>query len=338
MMRRENVTGEKAAGWANGWLVFFYSVPSRPVSCRMKIWRRLVKAGAVPLKGAVYVLPFSDEHYELLQWLVSEIAGMKGEGAFARIDRVETMTDAEIIALFNRQRLDDYRPVGKNLDDIESRLSSIQKGAAPRNIKAIHAQLSKLGKDFEGIRAVDFFGSAEGAALGQRLADAGSRLDRLAGIDAPAEKPETVAPRSAADYQGRTWTTRTNPFIDRMASAWLIRKFIDKSAVFHFADDQNAETAARNSITFDMRNGDFTHVGDRCTFEVLVESFAIKDRALKQMAEIVHDLDMKDGKFGASEAAGLENILAGIRKTAKDDSDALEKGIAVFEMLYVSKS
>jgi hypothetical protein len=151
------------------------------------------------------------------------------------------------------------------------------------------------------------------------------------------ESPAAISPRAVDAFQGKIWVTRKKPFIDRMASAWLIKRFIDRGATFDFIDEHNVDVADRNSIVFDMRGGEFTHVGDLCTFEVLVKSFGFKDRTLKKIAEIVHDLDTKDEKYKSAEARGLEDILIGIRKTAKDDRDALEKGMQVFEMLYMSK-
>jgi len=322
-----------------GWLIFYYTVPSRPVSNRMKVWRKLNKAGAVQMKGAVYILPFTDEHYEFLQWLVSEIAEMKGEGAFTRIEHIDTMKDSEIIALFNQQRGNDYAFTGKALDDIERRLGSIQKGAKARNIKGISEQLKKIRRDFDDIRRIDFFSSREGASLGERIGRAGGALRALSGVDTTAETPPAIAPRKAADYQGKVWVTRKRPFIDRMASAWLIRKFIDGNAVFAFVDEEeDLDKITKGSTTFDIRGGEFTHAGDLCTFEVLIRAFGLRDRTLKKISEIVHDLDMKDEKYKPAEAKGMEDILSGIRKTAKDDGDILEKGIAVFEMFHASKN
>jgi len=320
-----------------GWLLFFYSVPSKPVSNRMKVWRRLMKAGAVQLKGAVYVLPFNDEHYELLQWLVSEISEMKGEGAFTRIEHIDTMKDSEIIALFDRQRVDDYRVTGKTLDDFERRLGSIRRGGKAQNIKELSEQFGRLLKEFEEVKRVDFFSSKEGAALNERIKRAAAELKKLSGAEIAKESPLAISTRAVDAYQGKIWVTRKRPFIDRMASAWLIRRFIDNSASFDFIDEKDMDSAGKNSVVFDMRGGEFTHVGDLCTFEVLIKSFGFKDKNLKKMAEIVHDLDVKDGKYGPAEAKGLEDILIGIRKTAKDDGDALEKGMQVFEMLYVSR-
>jgi hypothetical protein len=319
------------------WLLFFYSVPSKPVSNRMKVWRKLMKAGAVPLKGAVYILPFSDEHYELLQWLVSEIAAMKGEGAFTRIERIETMKDIEIVALFDRQRAADYRTIGKALDDLERRLGSIRQGGRVRGAEGLSDEFDRLLKESDEVRKIDFFCAKEGKILEGKLKRIRAELMKLAGAETTQQRPAAISTRAADAYQGKTWVTRRRPFIDRMASAWLIKRFIDKRASFDFIDEQEQDAVPKNAVVFDMRGGDFTHVADLCTFEVLVRSFGIKDKTVKKMAEIVHDLDTKDEKYGSAEAKGVEDILSGIRKTAKDDPDALEKGMQVFELLYMAK-
>ena len=321
-----------------GWILFFYSVSSKPVSNRMKVWRRLTKAGAVQLKGSVYILPYNDEHYEFLQWLVSEIAEMKGEGAFTRIEHIDSMKDSEIIALFDQQRANDYTTIEKALDDLERRLGSIRQGGKAQNTKGLSDQFSKLLKEFEDVKRVDFFFSKEGEALNERIKRVGADLKKLSGTETKEESPVTISSRAVDAYRGRVWVTRKKPFIDRMASAWLIKRFIDTRASFSFIDEKNVDAVGKDSVAFDMRGGEFTHIGDLCTFEVLVKSFGFKDKNLKKMSEIVHDLDMKDEKYKSAEAKGLEDILIGIRKTAKDDADALERGMAVFEMLYVSKS
>jgi hypothetical protein len=123
-----------------------------------------------------------------------------------------------------------------------------------------------------------------------------------------------------------------------MASAWLIRRFIDKDAVFQFIDERERNGLGKEAVVFDVREGDFTHQGDLCTFEVLMQTFGVKDKAVKKIAELVHDLDIKDGKYDNPETSGVEEILSGIRKTAKNDDETIEKGMAVFEMLYASKS
>lgn len=323
---------------SGGWLLFFYTVPSKPVSNRMKVWRKLIKAGAIPLKGAVYLLPANDDHYELCQWLVNEIAAMQGEAAFAKIERIETMDEATIVALFNQQRANDYETVKKGLEEFEQRVNNVAIGGQGLNHQELSEQLNRLRKEFQETRGIDFFSSTTGNLLEGELTRLAGDLDRLhhrsSGNDARAA---TVASKASADYQGRLWVTRKKPFVDRMASAWLIKRFIDPEASFAFIDDQAGEQAAAEAILFDLPGGEFTHVGELCTFEVLLKAFGLKNKPLQKMAAIIHDLDIKDEKYGAGEGQGLEAILSGIRKTASDDRESLEEGMRVFELLHASK-
>ncbi len=320
----------------NGWLLFFYSVPSKPVSNRMKVWRRLAKAGAIQFKGAVYILPYSDENYELFQWLVSEVASTKGDAAFVRVENIETAKNNEVINIFNQQREKDYRVLMKSTEELERKISSIRKGGGSQNNKKLLDHLNRLNKEFEGIRAVDFFSSKAGESLKKQIEALGSGMKEISRSGAKEQKI-ILSPKHISDYKNKTWVTRENPFIDRMASAWLIKKFIDKNAVFAFGGEKDIAGLDKNSVAFDIREGEFTHVGDMCTFEVLLRSFGLKDKTLRKIAEMVHELDMKDEKYKNSEAKGIEEILTGIRKTAKNDTEAIEKGMAVFEMLYASK-
>ncbi|MBI5556098.1 MAG: chromate resistance protein [Deltaproteobacteria bacterium] len=319
------------------WLLFFYSVPSKPVSNRMSVWRKLMKAGAVSLKGAVYILPFTPEHYEFLQWLVTEIKAMNGDAAVVSIEKVDTIKDSEIVDLFNQTRRSDYLAIRQDLDGLGRKLSNIKKGGQGQNLKGLSGQLDKIFKAFAEIQRIDFFLSAEGVQLRASLDLMHNELNQLSGTPKKTEKTAVVSQKLASDYQGRVWATRKRPFVDRMACAWLIKHFIDKDAVFEFVDENKIDALPATTIVFDIYGGEFTHVGDLCTFEVLIKTFGFKDKALKLIAETVHDLDMKDAKYQAPEAMGVEHILAGIRKSASEDSVALALGMQVFEMLYVSK-
>jgi len=319
-----------------GWLIFFYSVPSKPVNARMKIWRRLAKAGAVLIKGAVYVLPYNEENLELCQWLVSEVASMKGEGAFVSVDKIETMNEREIIELFNYQRGRDYSLIEKNMEGLERKISSVRKGTETQDHKKLLDQLHKSLREFEEIRKIDFFSSRAGNDLKKKIKNIESEIKEISGFTVK-KQSVVLTHKRIEDYQGKTWVTRKKPFIDRIASAWLIRSFIDKKPVFEFIDEKQLERIDKGVIPFDIRGGEFTHLADLCTFEVFVRTFSIKERALKKIAELVHELDIKDEKYKNSETKGIEDILMGIRKTAKDDMEILEKGMTVFDMLYASK-
>ncbi len=321
---------------AREWLLIFYSVPSHPVSNRMMIWRKLAKAGAVQLKGAVYILPATEEHEELLQWIIGEVKSMGGDGAFVRTAEIRTMTDADIRRLFTTQADQEYHRLEKTLDVLERKIQSIRKGTKSEEGKRLAAEAAKLSKEFEEVGKRDYFSSPTGQIMRKRIQAQEAAL-RETGKKAPAEAA-IVKGRRRQDYQGKNWATRKNPFVDRMASAWLIKRFIDPKASFVFIDERDVTSVDNTTLAFDMRSAEFTHVGDLCTFEVLVKSFGIKDKAVKKIAEIVHDLDVKDDKYGKPEASGIEEILTGIRKTAKSDTDGLERGMAAFEMLYQSKT
>ncbi len=314
------------------WLLIFYSVPAHPVSGRMKIWRRLARAGAVQLKGAVYILPCSDEHQELFQWIIGEVKSLGGDGSFVRTPRIETLSYAEVRRLFNEERDAEYRELEKAVDSLERSLQGTRKSG--RN--SFPQALASLRKTYEDIRSRDFFDAPLGKETSKRL----QRVEALIkGLEKELpEKPAQLGRKDPRAYRRRVWVTRTRPFIDRMASAWLIRRFVDPGATFRFIDEKELGRLAPSEVAFDMQGGEFTHHGELCSFEVLVRSFGIKDRAVRKIAGIVHDLDLKDDKYGSSSAGGIEEVLTGIRKTAKDDAAMLEQGMAVFEMLYRSRT
>ena len=319
-----------------GWLLFFYSVPSKPVNARMKIWRRLAKAGAVQIKSAVYILPYNEDNYELCQWLVSEVMAMKGDGSFVSVKKIETIKDDDIVTLFNNQREQDYRIIEKSLEEIERKTNSVRKGAGMQGGKSLSDQLNKHLREFEETKKIDFFESKKGIALKKKF---DALLKEIKGLTlSGVRQTPVISTRRIEDYQKKIWATRKKPFVDRMASAWLIKRFIDKKAEFTFIDEKDMETLDKDIVTFDVREGEFTHAGEMCTFETIVKSFGLKDKTLKKISELAHELDMKDGKYNNPEAKGIEDILSGIRKTAKNDSGILEKGMTVFEMLYASKT
>jgi len=303
----------------------------------MKIWRKLAKAGALQLKGAVYILPLTEEHYEFFQWLVSEVSSMGGEAAFTRIDAIDSMRDQEIIDLFNQHKDVEYQTLGGALEDLETKVNSVRKGSKSQNPKALSEQIAKLSRSYEEALKTDFFVSKSGSAFSSRLNSLHKAIKSLSGA-AIEVRPVSVPLRKIGDYQGKIWISRKRPFVDRMASAWLIRRFIDRNAVFRLVDEREMATVAKDHVTFDVSGGVLTHVGDLCTFEVLVRTFGMKDRAVRKIAEIVHELDIKDDKYRNPETRGLEEILSGLRKAVKDDTELLEKGMSVFEMLFLSKA
>jgi hypothetical protein len=320
-----------------GWLLIFYSVPSRPVSNRMRIWRKLSKIGAVHLKGTVYILPYNEENYEFCQWLVSEVSSMGGEGTFVNVKAIETIKEEEITNLFNSQREMDYHKIATGIEGLGRKIESARKGGGSKDDRKFLEELGRYEKEFQEIRKIDFFSSKVGSTLEKRLKELYGKIRDISGAPVKEQSP-TIMPKSVREYKNKIWVTRKKPFVDRMASAWLIRNFIDKGAIFKFIDERDMKVLGKDTVTFDIRGGEFTHVGDMCTFEFLLKSFNIKDRTVKKIAEVVHEIDIKDDRYKNPETSGIEDILTGIRKVIIDDQEAIEKGMSLFEMLYASKT
>lgn len=322
------------------WLLFFYSLPAAPVKNRVKIWRKLAKTGAVPLKGGVYILPDNEEHHEMLQWMLAELPGLKGEGLLLKTDAIEPLQQEDIISLFNDQRLPQYQELEKKIDDFFGRLSNLRKGGKDRKSTSLFRQYEKIQGEFQVVQLRDFFRSAKGKDLAVLLGTLRKQLEEFSVTEnnrGTAIATTLTNGRNLASFSGLTWMTRKRPFVDRMASAWLVRRFIDAKAIFAFKEESELrDLTSQLEVSYDVRGGDFTHVDDLCTFEVLTKSFGLVDPGLDALARIVHDIDIKDGKFAAPEAHVVEMIIKGIRNRDLPDGETLEQGIAVFEALYLS--
>lgn len=320
------------------WLLFFYTVPAKPAGSRTKIWRKLARIGAIKLKGSIYLLPQNEEHFEILQWLTAELSSLGGSGAFAQTRRIEPFNTDEIISLFNNERTGDYRRLGEKFDALEQKIAKYRQESGPHKLTD---QVNKLERQLIGIKKIDFFTAEAGVELKARLGTLKKKLDRLTRAEnknIPAAEDKTTIPqRRKKNYQNRTWVTRANPFVDRMACAWLIKTFIDRQATFVFTDDTHA-LSLKNSqlVTYDISGGEFTHVNELCTFEVIQLVFGLHDRGLAKLSRIVHALDLHDDKAKIPETEGVEMILTGIQKTAADSNSALQKGMDVFAALYAS--
>ncbi|MBF0344911.1 MAG: chromate resistance protein [Nitrospirae bacterium] len=326
--------------YENKWLVFFYSVPTMPVNNRVKIWRRLAKSGALQFKNSIYVLPYTDAHYEFFQWLLCEVTAVNGDGEFIKIERFETLKDSEIVHMFNLQREKDYDAIEDKLQGIERDLNSVKilsSEKVPKKLKKLMDQSNRLLNEFEDIRKIDFFLTNKAGDLKEKIVVVKGEIINLAGSDVQEQAIPLLTTKRLEDYQAKVWVTRKRPFVDRLASAWLIKRFIDTSALFNFVDNEAVGGIDKDTVTFDIRGGDFTHVGELCTFEVLIRVFGLKDGALNNIAEIVHKIDIKDGRNGTPETKAIEELLVGLDRTARDDLEALQMGMTLFEMLYASK-
>ncbi|HEX6565985.1 MAG TPA: chromate resistance protein ChrB domain-containing protein [Chthoniobacterales bacterium] len=301
------------------WLFLLFNLPAKHASERVKVWRRLKKFGAVQLKTSTYVLPDEPVHYERFQWLAKEIDDGGGEATLVRVKDIEGMPYAAVVALFNEARARDY-------DEIVEPLTQLIKERKGRKLVAetFAGELEKVRKRFLEIQEIDYFQSTRGE-------DTRALFQKAESLDAYKKKPETRARLRVEDFRGKTWVTRPRPEIDRVGSAWLITKFIDQNAKFVFA---NTPAAAPGAIPYDMFEVEFSHHADACTFETLLERFAIRDRAVLRIAELIHDADLEDEKFHRVEGFGVEQIFKGWAKQGLTDQQILTKGFDCFDALY----
>ena len=316
------------------WILLIHQLPPKPTNLRVRIWRKLQGLGAIAIKNSVYVLPASERAHEDFQWLKQEIESANGEAAVFRADSVEGATDEEIIAAFRKARDEEFGNIGAQFERLASAIREQDRGnhLSSGRLAAYETEIAKLHAELERITANDFFGAKERQA-------AASSYQRCQKALRAAKGPAERAPRSRAkkgvrdpaEYQGRRWVTRRNLHIDRLVSAWLIRQFIDKRPRFYFvAEGETIEGA----IPFDMFGGDFGHQGDDCTFETMLKQFGLTDvRGLGDLAEIVHDIDLKDNKFCWLEAIGLDAIISGLSRNVRSDRKLLAQTGSIFDGL-----
>ena len=309
------------------WLLLIHQIPPRPSYLRVKVGRRLQALGAVAVKNSVYVLPRGESALEDFQWVRGEIVAGGGDASVCEARFVEGLSDGAVQSLFDAARETDYAELAREARRLHQSLARRGKHPARTNEQVV-AALTRLRKRLQDVVAIDFFAANGREAVEGLLWSVETALRPSAGED-PRGPGEAQSPP-----RGRTWVTRTGVHVDRIASAWLIRRFIDPEARFEFvrADDR----AKPGDLRFDMFEAEFTHEGELCTFEVLRRRFGIDDGALREIGEIVHDVDLKDGKFSPPEAPGLARLMAGIAMRHKDDEARLQDGASVLDALYES--
>jgi hypothetical protein len=305
----------------SAWLLLIHQIPPKPGYLRVKIWRRLQALGAVAIKNTVYALPLREQTTEDLQWVLREIVEGGGDGTLCEARFVDGLTDSQVEALFHSARDADYAQIAEDARRLE--------GSATDTIESretLATQLARLRRRFTDVTAIDFFGAPGREPVEGLLTALEARAQPRAAADASGG-------HALASLRGRTWVTRTGIHIDRIASAWLIRRFIDPAATFKFVPAKGYRPEA-GELRFDMFEAEFTHIGDRCTFEVLLDHTALQDPALRAIAEIVHDIDLKESKFGRPETPGIAHLVAGLAMNNPDDQARLARGEAVFGDLY----
>ena len=308
------------------WLTLLTTLPPTPTRHRVGVWRKLQRMGAVRLRGSAWILPESPETTERFQWLVQEIESFRGEATLLHVERIGNMTEDQVTALFHKARAGEYQAVVQGCREILSQLDR-RKTSHPGALAQLRGTLDSLKRELDRTHAIDYLASPAGERA-RSLWETTAK--RLRAVEA-SPRPTGGRHRTILPPRGSTWVTRPRPHIDRIASAWLIKRFCDPDATFTFAD---AADAARKGIPFDVLGADFGHHADDCTFETLVKRFGIKDRRVKLIAEIVHEADLHDGKFTRQESTGVDLAISALAASTPDDHALLERGVAMFEGLY----
>jgi len=317
---------EGELGTEQRWLLLIHQLPTKPAYFRVKIWRRLQGIGAVAVKSTVYALPANAETQEDFEWLLKEILAGNGEAMVCEARLIDGLSDTYVRALFDAARDADYAAITKDARDLAIGLdveATTEKRADART------QLGRMRKRLAELVAIDFFGATGRLMVEGLLAELEARVteDKVMG-----ENPSKAAD-PIAELKGRTWITRRDVHVDRIACSWLIRRFIDPDAVIRFAPGKGYAPKP-GELRFDMFEGEITHEGDRCSFEVLLTRAGMTDPALQAIAEIVHDIDLKDSKFGREETTGIASLIAGIAVTNESDEQRITQGAPVFDNLY----
>ncbi len=307
-------------------MLLIHQIPPTPAYLRVKIGRHLQRIGAVPIKNSVYALPRNDETQEDFQWVLREIVKGGGDASLVEARFIEGLSDEQVTGLFQSAREGDYRELADQARGVAAAFPG--RGAVPEGRRSeLAGQVARLRQRATELAAIDFFGAPGREVVEGILTAMEARMRTVEGAES--SRPAL----DAAGYRGRTWVTRTGIKVDRMASAWLIRRFIDPEARFKFVPAKGYRPE-QGELRFDMFEAEFTHEGDLCTFEVLVQRFGLFDPALRPIAEIVHDIDVKDAKYGREEAPGVGQLVAGIAAAHADDEARRARGAAVFDDLY----
>ena len=301
------------------WLILVHRIPPRPLYLRAKMRQRLADVGAVAVKNSVYLLPHGADALEDLQWIAQEITAGGGDAHLFAGDFVDGVAGDAAVTQFREARNADYDALAA---DAHAAMKAARSAAAVAELATAHVRLLRR---LEEIRRIDFFDADRRAAAEEAIAAIEARLQKD-------RKEETRMLKANPELRGKTWVTRPGVKVDRMASAWFIRRFVDPKARFRFADP--ATPKKEGELRFDMVGGDFTHEEDRCTFETLIGRVGLPDKGVRAIAEIVHDLDLKDGKYGCAEAAGVRMMLDGLMSRTDNDEERIERALVIFDDLH----
>lgn len=301
----------------NSWISLIISLPTENSTLRQRAWRALKASGAAVLRDGVYLMPDKGDCKTTLEGLAADV---KEGGGTALVMRVEEPPGADFMGLFNRG--EEYGPL---LADIANTLAGLSAETTQDTFKITR----KLRKTFTAIEAIDFFAGEAHRQAELSLLELEQTIAKTISPNEPQTVDGSIKPLFLDDFQKRTWATRQRPWVDRLASAWLITRFIDPKAKFIWLE--RIEDCPKDALGFDFDGAAFTHVGSRVTFEVLMASFGLAQPALSRLGLLVHYLDV--GGAQPTEASGVESVLAGLRASITDDDQLLQAASLLFDGL-----
>ena len=295
------------------WLLLAFSLPAKRASKRVEIWRKLQRYGTVPLGNSGYLLPSDASNEERFQWLATAIRRYGGEASVVRVESIDNLSPAQLRGRFSEARVREYQ-------EVIQQIQALTKHGSERGNTA---RLARLRNRFQEIVEIDFFESPLQARVRELLEQAGSP-----------HSSGTAVRVNPKEYKNRVWVTRPRPGVDRCASAWLIRRFIDPKGRFAFAPEDRVPAGA---VTYDMfHEGGFGHRGGDCTFETLEKDFRVRDPRVAVIGQMIHDADLLDDRYGRKEGYGVDEILKGWARQGLADEKLLERGMELIEGLYHS--
>lgn len=311
---------------ADGWCALVISLPSRSATPRMRVWRALKVLAAAVLRDGVYLLPDSEPNRRALEEQARAVIAAGGAAHVLRVDSTDAEQSRRFRALFDRS--DEYARLIESTRALRSKLTQRKLAASARTLK-------QLRRDYQAIRAGDYFPGASAEQAEQLLIETEATVNARLSPGEPQAQTGHIARLDIKLYRGRTWATRARPWVDRLASAWLIKRFIDPKARFLWLKD--TRHCPKRALGFDFDGATFSHVGARVTFETLLASFGLESNAaLARLGGLVHCIDV--GGVPLPEAQGLVAILTGVRARLTKDDALLAEGMKIFDSLYITYS